>query len=112
MDDLTPEKLAESKFETVAHIDRVRQLVNRFVGALLERGELHDRTKLAEPEAEAFARASGLRKMSYGNPEYVEQCKKELGEALEHHYANGPHHPEHHENGIVLIFPRASTSPG
>jgi len=98
--ELTAEKLAESKFETLEHIDRVRHFIDRFVLALLERGERHDRTKLEEPEAEAFARSAGLRKMSYGNPEYVKQCKEQLGEALDHHYAHCRHHPEHHETGI------------
>jgi hypothetical protein len=99
--EISAEKLAESKLETLQHIDRVRQLCDRFVMAILERSEEHDRTKLEEPEATAFAKADGLRQMTYGDPDYIEQCKKVLGEALDHHYAFGRHHPQHHEAGIA-----------
>jgi hypothetical protein len=39
-----------------------------------------------------------LKSSTYGSSEY-KQFLKELGPALEHHYANNRHHPEHFPNG-------------
>lgn len=101
----TPEQLAVSENQTREHIARVQHYMRRFAVALLERAEMHDRSKLAEPEASAFALANAgefLKGTTYGSDEYKERIKTHLGPALAHHYhaeGNG-HHPEHYENGI------------
>jgi hypothetical protein len=41
-------------FDTMRHIERVRNLLNIFVADLLERGEKHDQTKLEPPEVGPF----------------------------------------------------------
>lgn len=87
-------------FETMRHIERVRNILNSFISDLLERGELHDQSKLESPEVELFTEVTPkLATLTYGSPEYKEQLKF-LGPALEHHYARNRHHPEHHKNGV------------
>jgi len=87
-------------FETFRHIERVRNLLNICVKTLLARGELHDQSKLEEPEVALFTEyTEKLAGCTYGSAEY-EEFKKGLAPALEHHYANNRHHPEHHKNGV------------
>lgn len=96
---LTLEQQA-TNFATMRHIERVRNLLNLFVKDLLRRAEEHDQSKLESPEVEMFTEFTPkLATSTYGSPEY-EGFRKAMGEALSHHYANNPHHPEHHKNGI------------
>lgn len=91
---LTLEEKA-TNFETMRHIERVRNLLNLFARLLLERGEKHDQSKLERPEVEGFAEFTPkLAESTYGSPEY-ESFRKALGPALAHHYARNRHHPEH-----------------
>jgi len=92
---------ATANYETMRHIERVRNLLNCMATELLRRGELHDQSKLATPEVELFAEYTDkLRDVTYGSAQY-EEFRQALGPALEHHYANNRHHPEHHKNGIA-----------
>lgn len=96
---LTLEEQA-TNFETMRHIERVRNLLNKIVVEIMKRSELHDQSKLESPEVEGFTKYTPmLSKLTYGSPEF-NKVKEELGEALNHHYANNRHHPEHHKNGI------------
>lgn len=82
------------------HIERVRNLLNRVVVLLLDRGEQHDQCKLAPPEVGAFTEYTPkLAASTYGSQEYNEY-RQALGPALAHHYAHSRHHPEHHKHGI------------
>ena len=91
----------ETNYETLRHIERVRNLLNVCIVELLRRGELHDQTKLEPPELEAFVRYTPkLAGCTYGSDEY-NALLKELKPALDHHYANSRHHPEHHKCGIT-----------
>lgn len=99
MNSLTTEQKATNN-DTFRHIERVRNLLNMFVRELLERGELHDQTKLESPEVEAFTEyTSKLAETTYGSPEY-ESFRAAMKPALDHHYANNRHHPEFHKDGI------------
>lgn len=84
---------------TITHISRVRQLMDLVVGDMNYRSLMHDWTKLDEPEKTAFDNATNLSSLPYPSPEY-DEAKAALGEALQHHYANNRHHPEHWKNGI------------
>jgi len=96
---LTTEQKA-TNFDTMRHIERVRNLLGEFIKDLIRRGEEHDQTKLASPEVEAFTEhTSKLATCTYGSPEY-EGYRAAMKSALDHHYANNPHHPEHHKNGV------------
>jgi hypothetical protein len=67
---------------------------------LLARAEVHDQSKLDLPEVELLTKYTPkLAGVTYGSTEY-QQLLAELKPALEHHYANNRHHPEHHKNGI------------
>lgn len=96
---LTQEQLATNA-DTYQHIERVRDLLQGVVIDLLQRSASHDQSKLSPPEVEAFTEhTSKLAALTYGSPEY-DECRKLLGPALKHHYANNSHHPEHYKNGI------------
>lgn len=89
-----------TNYETMQHIERVRNLLNECVLILLRRGELHDQSKMQSPEVEIFAEYTPkLRITEYGSDEY-KNCLKEMKVALEHHYANNRHHTEFHKNGL------------
>jgi len=88
----------DSRADTLAHIARVRELLEAAARNLIDRGIVHDRSKLEEPEKSAFDRCTvRLKSLTYGSLEY-EAAKAELGLALQHHYAANSHHPEHYSN--------------
>ncbi len=93
------EKEKGGAYDTLVHIQRVRNLINRVVGVLLKKGEEHDQSKLKAPEVLAFAEATPLHTLTFGSKEYLDS-KAKLKVALDHHYANNPHHPQHFKNGI------------
>ena len=90
----------DSTKDTLLHIKRVSQLLNEAATELIRRGMVHDNSKLEDPEKAEFDRLTPvLKTLTYGTDEYKESLK-ELGTALQHHYDNNSHHPEHYENGI------------
>jgi hypothetical protein len=96
---LTEEQQAVN-FETMRHIEMVRNLLNKIIGELIVRGQKHDQSKLRPPEVELFTEYTGkLRHMTYGSEEYTKTLEA-MGPALKHHYANNRHHPEHFKDGI------------
>ncbi len=81
--------------ETLEHIEVVKTRLSEIVLNLRRRGDIHDRSKVQEPEVSMFDEwTPKLRACTYGSPEY-EEMRKGMGPALEHHYANNPHHPEY-----------------
>lgn len=90
----------DSTKDTLRHKFRVQSLISNIRHKLFLRGENHDDSKLESPEKELFDEFTPkLKGSTYGSEEYKENLKG-LGPALEHHYANNSHHPEHYENGI------------
>lgn len=86
--------------ETLQHIKRVNELLINAASELLRRAVQHDSSKLESPERELFEEYSNrLKGCTYGSDEYREFLKG-LKVALDHHYPNNSHHPEHYENGI------------
>lgn len=81
------------------HIRRVIELSIDAAQDIEQRGEQHDQSKLVEPEASAFAKCSNMKNMVFNSAEY-NRSLKDLGPALQHHYANNSHHPEHYPEGI------------
>lgn len=93
------EKLTNA--ETMRHILTVRTLLGGCVQEVVQRGHDHDRSKLDDPEATMFAKYTKiLAGLEYNSPEY-KQSLKDMGPALDHHYAHNRHHPEHFEDGIA-----------
>jgi hypothetical protein len=90
----------DSKADTLLHIKRVSQLLNEAAIELIKRGNVHDNSKLEEPEKALFDKYTPLLKtLEYDSPEYKKSLSN-LKVALDHHYANNTHHPEHYENGV------------
>ena len=93
-------KQQATNYETMLHIQRVRNLLNTCVKVLLQRAEDHDQSKLSSPEVELFAEVTDkLKNCTYGSDEYKGYLQQ-LKPALDHHYAKNRHHPEHFPNGI------------
>jgi hypothetical protein len=89
-----------TNFDTMEHIENVRNFINVFVAELLIRGVNHDQTKLESPEVELFTEYTDkLAGVTYGSDEYKSYLEK-LKVALDHHYAKNRHHPEHFVNGV------------
>jgi hypothetical protein len=86
----------DSQADTLAHIHAVRDQIDAFVAAMLERGRVHDASKFSAAEKPAFDTILPLLAgVPYGSPEY-EALVRRMGPALAHHYRANSHHPEHH----------------
>lgn len=94
------EKEIATNLETIKHINMVSQLIHKIIVLLLDRSLNHDQSKLSHPEVGVFAQyIDKLSTLKYGSNEYY-QCKSLMTTALDHHYANNRHHPEHFPNGV------------
>ena len=61
----------------------------------------HDQSKLVNPELGTFVEfTSKLKNVKFGSDEYTSFLKG-MKPALENHYANNKHHPEHYTNGYL-----------
>jgi hypothetical protein len=90
----------DSTLETLKHIKRVQDLLLGVVIKLIYRATEHDKSKFSEQEKPFYDKLTPLLKdAEYQSPEY-KQFLIDLKPALNHHYANNSHHPEHYENGI------------
>ena len=86
----------DSRADTLAHIQRVRDNIEVFVAEMRARGRVHDASKLDEPEKSTFDQLMPLLAgLAYGSPEY-EALVERARTALEHHYRVNSHHPEHY----------------
>jgi len=84
-----------SAYKTMRHIETVRNYINVVIRELLIRQEMHDQSKLADPELVIFnTYTPKLRNCTYGSDEYNAYLK-EMNVALDHHYAINRHHPEY-----------------
>jgi len=89
--------------ETRKHQQEVARLLIDMASRLLERAATHDASKLTDPERAVFIEwTPKLKAMTYGSDEY-KSALKEMGVALQHHYAVNPHHPEFNDlNGHTI----------
>ena len=86
--------------QTRKHIAEVTRLIHSFVGVLLNRAESHDQSKMEDPELATFTEMTEkLASCTYGSEEYKGFLVK-MKPALDHHYNQNSHHPEHYPNGI------------
>ena len=91
---------AECIVETQKHIENVRKFIRIVTDKLTQRGVDHDRLKCESPEVEIFTEYTPkLAQSTYGSDEY-NAFLKEMNVALQHHYANYRHHPEHFDKGV------------
>ena len=90
----------DSRPETNKHRRFVSILMNKIAKDIMDRADHHDDSKLLPPEKELFDEYTPkLKGCTYGSPEYQEFLNR-LKKALDHHYAENRHHPEHFANGI------------
>jgi len=90
----------DSYGDTMKHIMLVRKYMSAVSDELLKRGIAHDKSKLESPEKEYFDEYTKvLDKITYNSPEYKDSLEK-IDVALQHHYKNNTHHPQHYKNGI------------
>lgn len=88
------------RLETLGHIAKVSLMINDVVQDLECRANGHDLSKLESPEFEIFMEyTQKLKGSTYGSDEY-KGFLTEMKVALDHHYENNRHHPEHFPNGI------------
>ena len=81
--------------DTIDHIKKVMELLEKIVINLEYRSARHDESKLEEPEKSMYDKFTPmLRGSTYGSEEY-KGFLKDMGEALQHHYKVNTHHPEH-----------------
>jgi hypothetical protein len=93
-------EIKECRKETQKHINNVRNILNKWSKELMQRGKLHDKSKLESPEIEIFCEYTPkLANSTYGSEEY-KGFLKEMQVALNHHYRMNKHHPEYFKNGI------------
>lgn len=79
---------------------KVGELLTKLQVKLEDRKRLHDHSKLKEPEKDIFDEFTPkLKDCTYGSDEYKGYLES-MKIALDHHYAENRHHPEHFENGI------------
>lgn len=94
-----PEELA-SCAEVTKHVKNVKKYLRIITKKLKDRGLKHDQSKTEDPEISIFAEYTPkLKKSTYGSDEYT-NFLKEMKVALDHHYAQNRHHPEHFKSGI------------
>lgn len=90
----------DSLEDTEKHIQMVQLFLRRIRVEIDRISRKHDASKLLSPEKELYDEYTPkLSAVAYGSDEY-KQYLKEMGGALQHHYQNNRHHPEHFENGI------------
>jgi hypothetical protein len=91
-------------WETTKHKGRVFWNILKVCRTLIKRGVVHDFSKYGSEEAEIFAEVTPeLEGTTYGSEKY-ERLLDRLGTALDHHYKNNSHHPEHYD-GTVESMP-------
>lgn len=90
----------DSRVDTLFHSQRVGELMVQIVKEVLDRSTCHDRSKTQPPEVAVFdEHTPKLKQLKYGSEEYKKSLE-EMKPALDHHYANNAHHPEHRPNGV------------
>lgn len=90
----------DSEPETREHITQVARRLRTVCIELRERGIRHDMSKLGVDEKPIFDEMTPkLKTLVYGSEEYKASLAA-LGPALQHHYRENTHHPEHYPNGV------------
>lgn len=88
-------KMEDQRPKTHEHIAEVDKRIGYVIRELRCRALDHDKSKLGSPEREIFDEYTPkLKGTTYGSIEYRKYLK-EMQFALDHHYKNNRHHPEH-----------------
>lgn len=88
----------DSRPDTLRHIGLVQAKMQSVIADLQQRRDVHDLSKLVDPELSEINRVRPMLKtLPFGSPEYKELKFNSFGHV---HYAANDHHLEHFENGI------------
>lgn len=88
--------------DTMEHKTRVSILLTKVSKDLIRRGQLHDNSKFKSPEKEIYEmNHDKLTQARFGSEEYEKLMQGEMAVAIDHHYKENDHHPEHFPDGIV-----------
>lgn len=100
MTTVTPAMIEATRADTVDHIRKVRKNLEAVIERLIDRGQAHDASKLAEPELSGYAALqANLAEIAYPSPEYSAALEA-ARPVIDHHYAANDHHPDHYPGGI------------
>lgn len=92
--------MSKSFSDTVSHIRLVQSKLRIIVEFLLLRAELHDVSKLNEPELSGYEGLSeAVKGLQYGTDEY-RAAFEPFKAIIKHHYEYNDHHPEHFAGGV------------
>lgn len=76
------------------HTAHLRALMGRIAALIVERGAVHDLSKLNTDEFEGFARINRVaREQKFGSPEYEAAMERERP-TIDLHFSRNRHHPE------------------
>lgn len=92
-----------SNFTNDLHKHRLllKAVLYNLANQLKERADNHDNSKLDPQEKEIFESIDNIKREDFDSyEEYYNYTKPLVQKALDHHYANNRHHPEHFEHGI------------
>jgi Family of unknown function (DUF5662) len=90
----------DSTQDTLDHVHKVQEYMRRAVDDLAHRAVTHDLSKFEDPEKTAWDIATPrLKETVYGSDEY-RATLREIKPAVQHHYQENTHHPEHYEDGV------------
>ena len=93
--------MADSRKDTLEHIDKVQSRIGTVSLCLAKRALAHDASKLEEPEKSGYDQlVANLADLTYGTDEY-RAALAAAKPVIDHHYAHNSHHPEHYPNGIA-----------
>jgi len=91
----------DSTAHTLEHIQNVRNNIGKIIKELLDRAENHDSSKFSQEEKPIFDEHTlKLKGLTYGSDDYNNSLSS-MKVALDHHYINSRHHPEHFKTGIM-----------
>lgn len=87
--------------DTVDHIKKVQENLFAVTSNLVRRANVHDASKLEEPERFGYQGLSeALKGLTYGTPEH-RAAFAPFKDIIKHHYAHNSHHPEHWHLGVT-----------
>lgn len=96
------EKKYDSLKDTMAHKMIVKSTMEVLIKELEKRANLHDNSKLKNPEKECYDKYIPLLKETpFGTAEYVKIRNKMNEDGLVHHFKENRHHPEHYPNNDI-----------
>lgn len=99
--EISDPQMYDSTQDTLDHISKVQERLRQIRLHLRIRGDVHDSSKLIEPEKSGYDQLTiKLKDCVYGSDEY-RAALTEAKPVIDHHYAHNLHHPEHYENGLA-----------